>query len=260
MVPCIGMLTRASAALEQIAGQAGAFAAEQHRRRLREVDVVHRSRRRAARWRRCERRRGASRRSASRARGCGRPAGETRCPSTRASAFHPHGSADSSSSTTPVAPAAAAERMIAPALPGSCSRPRPARAPAPASAPTRTSTDGMRALATTPVGELTGESAFSTEPGHLDHAARPTRRKRSTTALSRRGRRTADRDRLDRDARVRGFAQQVPAVEQHQRTGAAREVAKLLDDGMLTAGDHALMVNCAAAGHDNYATVRCLSR
>jgi hypothetical protein len=44
-------------------------------------------------------------------------------------------------------------------------------------------TDGMRALATTPVGEWTGESAFSTVPDTSITCA-PARRKRSTTALS----------------------------------------------------------------------------
>ena len=95
----------------------------------------------------------------------------------------------------------------------------------------------MRALATTPVGELTGESAFSTVPD-TSTTLRAGAPQAIDDGLLLRGGRTADRDLLDRDARVRRFAQQVPAVEQHQRSGAAREVAKLLDDGMLTAGDH----------------------
>ena len=80
------------------------------------------------------------------------------------SAFHPHGSAESSSSTTPVAPAAEAERMIAPALPGSWS-PAAASTSAGDGASSETEdTTGTRALATTPVGAFTGDSAFKTVP------------------------------------------------------------------------------------------------
>ncbi len=107
----------------------------------------------------------------------------------------------------------------------------------------------MRALATTPVGEFTGDSAFKTEPDTSTTSA-PLPLQAIDDGLLLGGGRTANRDLFDDDARVGGLAEQMPAVEQHQRSGAARELAKLLDDGMLTAGDHviSIMLNGPAAG------------
>ena len=75
---------------------------------------------------------------------------------------------------------------------------------------------GVRALATTPVGEFTGDSAFSTVPDTSTTCA-PCAPQAIDDGLFVRGGRTADRDLLDVDAGGRRFAEQVPAVEQHQR-------------------------------------------
>ena len=78
------------------------------------------------------------------------------------------------------------------------------------------------------------------------------------------GRWSAYRNFLHYDIRGCGFAQQVPAVEQHQRSRAARELAKLLDDGMLSACDHVMTIMVKPPrrrrGQKTYATLRSLKQ
>ena len=87
------------------------------------------------------------------------------------SAFHPHGSADAPVNTTPVAPPASADRMIAPALPGSCT----------STATTTSAGDGVStcvsvdrravASATTPLGVRTGRARPSPRATRSRHVA-----------------------------------------------------------------------------------------
>jgi len=77
-------------------------------------------------------------------------------------AFHPNGSADPAVTTTPVAPAASAERMMAPTLPGSCTSTAHTTSAGCASSTRSGSAGCHRATATMPEGVLTGLAASIT--------------------------------------------------------------------------------------------------
>ena len=124
-----------------------------------------------------------------------------------------------------MAPAAAADRMIAPALPGSCK-------PAAASDQRRCRFQNRRvghrgpARARHHAGRrVDRRQRVQYRPGHVDDL-RAVAAQAIDDALFGGGGRSADRDLLDRDLRAGRFSQQMPSVEQHQirgRRARARE-------------------------------------
>ena len=257
MPPRIGMVTRTSAASTTSCGRPAPSPPSSTRRRRREVDVVHRG---AAAWRRgrdaqagrapvLDERRRASRRAQHRQveRAAHRRA--QRLPAPRIGRRFVEDDAGGAGGGGGANDRAGVARILQPRG-GEHERRRRFEDRR------RSLTDGRRALATTPVGEFTGESAFSTVPETsticaperlqpIDHASARVAVGGPQIAIF-----------STASFRGRRFAEQVPTVEQDHRSAAAGELAKLLDDGVLAAGNHGRRT---AAGGEASMLLQCRS-